>query len=56
MEPASGEVTRLLGELGRGSPDAEAEPLPLVYEHLHRLAAHYMRKERPDHTFMQLLC
>jgi RNA polymerase sigma factor (TIGR02999 family) len=22
----------------------------LVYEHLHRLAAHYMRQERPDHT------
>jgi len=50
MEPASGEVTRLLGELRRGSPDAEAELLPLVYEHLHRLAAHYMRQERPDHT------
>ena len=50
MEPASGEVTRLLGELRRGSPDAEAELLPLVYEHLHRLAGHYMRQERPDHT------
>ena len=50
MEPASGEVTRLLGELRRGSPDAEAKLLPLVYEHLHRLAAHYMRQERQDHT------
>jgi len=50
MEPTSGEVTRLLGELRRGSPEAEAELLPLVYEHLHRLAAHYMRQERPDHT------
>ena len=50
MEPSSGEVTRLLGELRRGRPDAEAELLPLVYEHLHRLAAHYVRQERPDHT------
>ncbi len=50
MEPASGEVTRLLGELRRGSPEAEAKLVPLVYEHLHRLAAHYMRRERPDHT------
>lgn len=50
MEPASGDITRLLGELRRGSPDAEAKLLPLVYEHLHRLAAHYMRQERPDHT------
>lgn len=50
MEPSSGEVTRLLGELRRGRPDAGAELLPLVYEHLHRLAAHYMRQERPDHT------
>jgi RNA polymerase sigma-70 factor, ECF subfamily len=50
LEPAPGEVTRLLGELRRGSPDAEAKLVPLVYEHLHRLASHYMRRERPDHT------
>jgi RNA polymerase sigma factor (TIGR02999 family) len=50
MEPASGEITRLLVELRQGRPGAEAELLPLVYEHLHRLAAHYMRRERPDHT------
>lgn len=50
MEPARGEVTRLLGELSKGSPEAEAKLIPLVYDHLHRLAASYIRGERPDHT------
>lgn len=50
MQPASGEVTRLLGELSKGSAGAEAELIPLVYDQLHRLAASYMRGERPDHT------
>ena len=50
MEPASGEVTRLLAELGNGNAEADAELIPLVYDHLHRLAATYMRGERPDHT------
>ena len=50
MEPAPGEVTPLLGELRRGSPDAQAKLPSLVCEHLHRLAAHYMRHERQDHT------
>ena len=50
MEPAPGEVTALLGELRRGSPDAQAKLSSLVYERLHRLAAHYMRQERQDHT------
>lgn len=50
MEPGSGEVTRLLAELSNGNPGAEAKLIPLVYDHLHRLAASYMRGERPDHT------
>jgi RNA polymerase sigma-70 factor, ECF subfamily len=50
VEPASGEVTRLLVEFSHGSPGAEAKLIPLVYDHLHRLAASYMRGERPDHT------
>ena len=50
MEPASGEVTRLLAELSKRNPEAEANLIPLVYDHLHRLAASYMRGERPDHT------
>lgn len=50
MEPSPGEVTQLLGELRKGSPDAQAKLIPLVYKQLHRLAASYMRHERPDHT------
>lgn len=50
MEPASGEVTRWLAELSHGNPGAEAKLIPLVYDHLHHLAASYMRGERPDHT------
>jgi RNA polymerase sigma-70 factor (ECF subfamily) len=50
MQPSSAEVTRLLVELRSGNPEAEAKLIPLVYQHLHRLAASYMRRERPDHT------
>jgi len=50
VEPTSGEVTRLPGKLRRGRPDAETELLPLVYDHLHGLAARYKRLERPHHT------
>jgi RNA polymerase sigma-70 factor, ECF subfamily len=50
MEPPAGEVTRLLLELRNGNPEAEAKLVPLVYEHLHRIAARYMREERPGHT------
>jgi RNA polymerase sigma-70 factor (ECF subfamily) len=50
VQPSAGEVTRLLVQLRSGNPEAEAELIPLVYERLHRLAARYMRGERPDHT------
>src|SRR5215467_11529432 len=46
----SGEVTRLLGEIGRGRPDAVNQLLPLVYDELHRLARSYFRRERGEHT------
>src|SRR6185295_13721949 len=45
-----GEVTRLLGELGRGEKDAMNQLLPLVYDELHRLARSYFRRERGEHT------
>jgi RNA polymerase sigma factor (TIGR02999 family) len=45
-----GEVTRLLGEVRAGNREAEARLIPLVYSELRRLAAHYLRGERPDHT------
>ncbi len=46
----SGEVTRLLGEIGRGQKDAMNQLLPLVYDELHRLARSYFRRERGEHT------
>ena len=45
-----GEVTRLLGELGRGQKEAMNQLLPLVYDELHRLARSYFRRERGEHT------
>ena len=50
MQTPGGEVTRLLAELRGGNPEAEAKLIPLVYSHLRRLAAHQMRRERPNHT------
>lgn len=50
MESHPGEVTRLLIELRAGRREAEAKLIPLVYAELRRLAAHYLRGERPDHT------
>ncbi len=46
----NGEVTRLLGEIGRGQKDAMNQLLPLVYDELHRLARSYFRRERGEHT------
>jgi RNA polymerase sigma factor (TIGR02999 family) len=46
----NGEVTRLLGEIGRGQKDAVNDLLPLVYDELHRLARSYFRRERGEHT------
>jgi RNA polymerase sigma-70 factor (ECF subfamily) len=45
-----GEVTRLLGEIGRGQKDAMNQLMPLVYDELHRLARSYFRRERGEHT------
>jgi RNA polymerase sigma-70 factor (ECF subfamily) len=46
----NGEVTRLLGEIGRGDRDAMNQLMPLVYDELHRLARSYFRRERGEHT------
>jgi RNA polymerase sigma factor (TIGR02999 family) len=46
----TGEVTRLLGEVGQGKKDAMNQLLPLVYDELHRLARSYFRRERGEHT------
>ncbi len=50
MDPLTGEVTRILGDLRAGKKDAEAQLLTLLYGELRRLAASYLRRERPDHT------
>ncbi len=50
MDSAPGEVTKLLAEMRNGNRGAEARLMPLVYNELRKLARHYMRSERPDHT------
>lgn len=48
-QPAS-DVTRLLREWRGGDDHALERLMPLVYDELRRLAQHYLRSERPDHT------
>ena len=50
METSTGEVTRLLQDLGLGNREALDKLLPLVYNELRRLARSYLSRERPDHT------
>jgi RNA polymerase sigma-70 factor, ECF subfamily len=50
LDPSPSDVTVLLSELQKGDPDAASRLIPLVYNELRRLAGHYMRQERPDHT------
>jgi RNA polymerase sigma-70 factor (ECF subfamily) len=50
MEPNPGEITVLLHQIKDGDQDAQSRLIGLVYPELRRLAADYMRQERPDHT------
>ena len=43
-------ITQLLAHVQNGDREAETQLMEAVYEELHRLAAGYMRRERPDHT------
>jgi len=43
-------VTELIIELSNGKRDAVDRLLPLIYDELKRVAANYLRRERPDHT------
>lgn len=43
-------VTQALLDLSRGDPTALDRLLPVVYEHLHRMAQRELRGERSDHT------
>jgi len=47
---ASESVTGLLMRWGEGDREALEKLTSLVYEELHRLAASYLRSQRPDHT------
>jgi len=47
---SSSSVTKLLIDWGKGDRKALDEMLPLVYEELRKLAAHYLRQERSGHT------
>jgi RNA polymerase sigma factor (TIGR02999 family) len=44
------DVTRLLEAVSGGRSEAVEQLLPAVYDELRRLAAGYLRGERPDHT------
>jgi RNA polymerase sigma factor (TIGR02999 family) len=44
------QVTQLLQQWQEGSNEALEALMPLVYTELKRLAASYLRRERPDHT------
>jgi len=46
----SSELTELLLAWGRNDKQALEKLVPVVYGELHRLARHYMRAERGDHT------
>jgi RNA polymerase sigma factor (TIGR02999 family) len=48
--PGNPDVTLLLRRWGAGDADAFRDLIPVVYAELRRLAAHYMRHERGDHT------
>ena len=50
MAPTTGEVTALLHQAGSGDRQAVDRFMQLVYGELRRLAGHYMRHERGDHT------
>jgi RNA polymerase sigma factor (TIGR02999 family) len=61
-----GDVTRILAAAGAGDAKTAAQLLPLVYDELHKLAAHCVAAERSDHalqatalvheTYLRLVC
>jgi RNA polymerase sigma factor (TIGR02999 family) len=44
------QATELLRAWSQGDESARERLIPLMYGELYRLARHYMRQERPDHT------
>src|SRR5262252_7230665 len=50
MEPSQVDVTLLLKQLSEGNRNVLDDLVPVVYGEPRRLAASYMRRERPGHT------
>src|SRR5450432_850737 len=50
-EPAMDDISTLLRAWSDGDQSALARLTPIVYDELHRLARHYMKGERPGHSF-----
>ncbi len=51
MSSRTEDVTRLLNAWSDGDRDCAEQLVPLIYDELRRLAAHYLAGERPEHTF-----
>jgi RNA polymerase sigma factor (TIGR02999 family) len=50
MASSPAEITQLLVNWANGDQTALDTLMPMVYAELHRLAHHYMKRERPGHT------
>jgi RNA polymerase sigma-70 factor, ECF subfamily len=50
MPLESPSITQLLRQWSSGDKSALDELMPVVYDQLHKLAARYLRSERPGHT------
>ncbi|PYS99490.1 MAG: RNA polymerase subunit sigma-70 [Acidobacteria bacterium] len=50
MDQRQPEITRILRAWSGGDREAVDSLMPLVYDELHKVAAQYLRKQRPDHT------
>ena len=49
-DAGAGDISGLLRAWSGGDQGALARLTPIVYDQLHRLARHYMRRERPGHS------
>lgn len=50
MTPSPGDITVLLQQWTENRQAVVAALTPIVYEELHKIAASYLRRQRPDHT------
>jgi RNA polymerase sigma factor (TIGR02999 family) len=50
MQSQSKDVTQLLIDWNHGDTEAVGKLMPIIYAELHKIAAHYLSKERVNHT------